>query len=462
MGLEILIKYQVFPGFKMYSTNLLEIFRQSKYVSNVRIEVEDDYLKINYFLNFFVSFLVKIFLKKILFHSPIKMNIYGREKSRILLSVNLIKKFISSNSLLFYGDSIYSFEDEQWYVSRPKHSPIFLKSHDYLGPLIFSKIPIQPSKIVEQFLEKGSCDLVCNFDFATSLIPRHEKIRKNKENRIEKKVNGNSDLKDEINTDLTKFSIIIPTDFKAKSGFGVSNAISSIIEFMPEIEVEIILVYSASRQKEFTDVVLNYSHLIEIKGVSYSFPFNYSATVNLGIENASNEYIFLMNDDVILFDYLDIQHVMSHFQSTSNIGAIGFKLLTIDKKIQHVGINYVAGEPQHFLRGSDNDYLKSSHFFCREVSGVTAALMLIKKSVLLEVGFLDEDFPLDYNDVELMLRLRNDSFEVLYCSSVSAFHYESLSRQVTDNKTLNHYLNIIIQKHGTLPNRDPYLYTPLN
>ena len=60
----------------------------------------------------------------------------------------------------------------------------------------------------------------------------------------------------------------------------------------------------------------------------------------------------ILNDDVVFFDYCDITHAIKHFES-NEIKAVGFNMLYSNTdKLQHAGIEYRDGEPQHFLQGT--------------------------------------------------------------------------------------------------------------
>jgi hypothetical protein len=73
---------------------------------------------------------------------------------------------------------------------------------------------------------------------------------------------------------------------------------------------------------------------------------------------------------------------------------------------------------------------------------------------------MNENFPLDYNDVDLMLKIEAYGLRNLICSRVSAKHAESLTRGITHLDVLNNDLKRLLNIHGKLPNRDPFLYTP--
>ncbi|MBK7083933.1 MAG: hypothetical protein IPH53_04420 [Flavobacteriales bacterium] len=61
-------------------------------------------------------------------------------------------------------------------------------------------------------------------------------------------------------------------------------------------------------------------------------------------------------------------------------------------------------------------------------SAVTAACMMVQRSKVEAIGGWDEAFSVEYNDVDLCLRLREKGFNNVYLPHVSLYHFESLTR----------------------------------
>ena len=64
----------------------------------------------------------------------------------------------------------------------------------------------------------------------------------------------------------------------------------------------------------------------------------------------------------------------------------------------------------------------------REVSAVTGACSLIRRSAWEAVGGFDETLGVVYNDVDLCLRIRQAGYRVVYTPHVTLEHDESSSR----------------------------------
>jgi hypothetical protein len=65
----------------------------------------------------------------------------------------------------------------------------------------------------------------------------------------------------------------------------------------------------------------------------------------------------------------------------------------------------------------------------RNYNAVTAACLLMRRALFLNVGGFDEErFPVSYNDVDLCLRLRQQGYQVVYTPYAQLYHHESATR----------------------------------
>jgi len=75
--------------------------------------------------------------------------------------------------------------------------------------------------------------------------------------------------------------------------------------------------------------------------------------------------------------------------------------------------------------------------YAQNVSAVTGACMMTRKSLFDEVGGLSEEFAVALNDVDYCLRLREKGYLNVFTPFAELFHYESKSRglDVSDEAT---------------------------
>jgi GT2 family glycosyltransferase len=257
-----------------------------------------------------------------------------------------------------------------------------------------------------------------------------------------------------------KFSLIIPTAFSATDEkLNVIKLLDSLFQNVAASRLEVIFVVDETSFEAMLFEIARHPITFDFKIIKTKGKFNYSKAINSGVVNAKYDHLILLNDDIVITDSIDFRATYNLLENVA-VGAVGIKLIYPNGTIQHAGIEYRDGEPQHFLKGSSQLFLKHSHSFVREISGVTGAFLAIKKDFFLSLGGLDENLPLDYNDVDLMLRIHKLNKSVLMDGASVGIHLESASRGKNPDSNIREALDYLLSKHGPLPDRDPYLYTP--
>ena len=171
-----------------------------------------------------------------------------------------------------------------------------------------------------------------------------------------------------------------------------------------------------------------------VKVVYWEAGFNYSAINNFGFKFAKGDYIMLLNNDVELITP-DIFQSMLGFCMRPEVGIVGAKLLYNDHTVQHAGVLIGAGGlADHVFKGihEDDPGYMGRAISSQDVSAVTAACLLVKRSVYEEVGGLEDEFQVAFNDVDFCLKVRKAGYLIVYDADVKLFHYESKSRGMED------------------------------
>jgi O-antigen biosynthesis protein len=163
--------------------------------------------------------------------------------------------------------------------------------------------------------------------------------------------------------------------------------------------------------------------------VPYAGPFHFAVMNNLGARQASGDVLVFLNDDIVPLNPAWLGEMLAH-ANRSEIGAVGARLLYRSGAIQHAGmvIGIMAGVG-HLHRNTFGSQFWNWLPFTRNVSAVTGACLAIRKSVFEELGGFDENFPVNYNDVDLCLRARQAGYRVVMEPAAVLRHYECQTRQ---------------------------------
>jgi GT2 family glycosyltransferase len=200
--------------------------------------------------------------------------------------------------------------------------------------------------------------------------------------------------------------------------------------------------------------------------IYWKHEFNYSAINNFGVDNSTGEYILLLNNDTEMINS-DCLRELNSYCARPGIGIVGAKLLYDDDTIHHAGIIMgMGGVAAHAFANKEKDdggyQLRAN--VPQNLSGVTAACLLTKRSVYEEVGGLEEDLKVAFNDVDFCLKVREKNYLIVYNPNALLYHYESKSRGVDDTyeKMIRFESEIEYMRKkwvDILENGDPY-YNP--
>lgn len=162
--------------------------------------------------------------------------------------------------------------------------------------------------------------------------------------------------------------------------------------------------------------------------------FNYSAINNFAAKGAKGEYLLFLNNDVEILTPDWMEEMLQNCQQ-ENVAAVGAKLYYPDDTIQHAGVvlglGGIAGHIMCRASKEDPGYF-GRMISVQEISAVTAACMMVKKSDFDAVGGLDETFQVAFNDIDLCMKFRAAGKKIIFTPYAELYHYESKSRGLED------------------------------
>ena len=195
------------------------------------------------------------------------------------------------------------------------------------------------------------------------------------------------------------------------------------------------------------------------RSVTWDQPvFNVAAKMNLGARAATGEVLIFLNDDisVITPDWIE---AMLALLARPGVGAVGPKLLFEDGSLQHAGVVFGEGLPDHVRRGypGDDTGHHGSTLADRNYLAVTGACVMVRRADFEAIGGFDEGYAINYNDIDLCLRLGERGLRTAYCAGASLHHYESRNRVPTVDPAEQARFR---KRWGARLARDPYYPAP--
>lgn len=278
-------------------------------------------------------------------------------------------------------------------------------------------------------------------------------------------------------------SVVIPTAGTAQRIDGrkralVCNCVESLLRRSTHENLEIVVVADEAVREDVRE------ELRELGGerlrlVDYEGQFNFAAKINLGARAASGEFLLLLNDDVeVLPDGWRPRpkwalhpvpdwplsrdgrrawiEAMLVYARQPGVGAVGAKLYFPDGSLQHVGVALMRGAPGHpfyGVRGNTSGYF-GNLVVASNYAAVTAACMMTTRAAFEAVGGFDESWPVNYNDVDFCLELRERGLRSVCVPWVELLHRESASRGKGSVAAAE--LQALRSKWGGLLDDDPF------
>jgi len=259
-------------------------------------------------------------------------------------------------------------------------------------------------------------------------------------------------------------SIIIPNKDHVED---LRKCVASIVDRSSYRNFEFVIVENGSSTQEIFDYYRECeSRFDNFRVLTWNEGFNYSAINNFGVAQAKGDYFLFLNNDTELTDPDLIAELVGPCLR-DEVGAVGARLFYEDGTIQHAGviIGYggIAGHAFQGMGGGENGYF--SRIICQsDLSAVTAACMLVKRSAFEQAGGFDPVLAVAFNDIDLCLKIRSAGYLIVYNPFAVMTHYESKSRGMEDTPgkiaRFNKEADVLLSRwKEILQNGDPY-YNP--
>jgi GT2 family glycosyltransferase len=242
------------------------------------------------------------------------------------------------------------------------------------------------------------------------------------------------------------------------------SCVEAIRKFTKDVNYEIILLDNWSTGPAAEAFCTEQARLPKTSVIRIAEPFNYSRINNAGVRAARHDFVLFMNNDVFVKSPMWLRMMLNECLANERAGAVGAKLLYPNGTVQHAGVVLgVGGVADHAFRGLGGDapgYVMRA-IAAQQVSAVTAACMLVRKSAFEEVGGFDEaELTVAFNDVDLCIKLGQAGWQIIYTPEAVAEHRESLSRgdDLDESKVARFMFEneVMLQRYKDLLQYDPF------
>lgn len=227
---------------------------------------------------------------------------------------------------------------------------------------------------------------------------------------------------------LPLVSIIVPT----RNGLELMRqCIDSIVSKTVYKNYELVVVDNGSDDAAALDYFAMLAKKENVRVLRDDRPFNYSALNNAAVEIARGDVIALVNNDIEVRSPDWLSEMVS-LSLQPGVGAVGARLWYPDMTLQHggvvMGLGGLAAHAHKHLPAGLPGYAARA-VLAQSFSAVTAACMVVRKSIYQQAGGLDEDnLPVAFNDIDFCLRLREAGYRNVWTPYAELVHHESATR----------------------------------
>jgi GT2 family glycosyltransferase len=173
--------------------------------------------------------------------------------------------------------------------------------------------------------------------------------------------------------------------------------------------------------------------------ISSDTNLGFAAGNNLGVKQAEGDYILFLNDDTIIKGDA-IQQSLEYLQNHSDVGAVTGKVELPNGKMDyscHRGLPtpwnalcYFSGLSKLFpetklFAGYPATYLNLNTV--HEIDCATGAYLLVKKEAGEQIGWWDEDYFWNGEDIEFCYQLRQKNWKIVFLPHVKVTHFKGSS-----------------------------------
>jgi GT2 family glycosyltransferase len=233
----------------------------------------------------------------------------------------------------------------------------------------------------------------------------------------------------------TPTSIVVPTIGTSGTVRGhdrvmVVETLRSVLATTRHEALEVVVVHDTPTPAPVLEALRSLStDAVPVRLVEFTEPFNFSRKCNLGALHATGRNLVFLNDDMEAVSEGVPEHLTAPL-AEPGVGATGPKLHFEEGLIQHAGLVYGSGTIAHSYYKQDAAKLGryGELWSNREVSALTGAAFAVRREVFEEVGGFCELFPVNYNDVDLSLKIRRTGRRLVWLHGVVLYHFESVSR----------------------------------
>lgn len=215
-------------------------------------------------------------------------------------------------------------------------------------------------------------------------------------------------------------SVVIPTFNRIKE---LTELVDSLVLINKYKDVEIIIVDNNSKDINYLKFLEKYKpYNIKVKLLTNFEESALSKSRNMGIEEASGDFIFFIDDDNVVTEEV-IEKLVKVTEADNTIGAVAPVALYYNErnKVLDAGAmrNYLNSFTINVFLNEDKERLPPIPFAVSEISNA----FIVRSIIFKKIGMFDAlNFPIDLDEADLCLRVKKAGYKILVVPQAHIYH----------------------------------------
>lgn len=224
----------------------------------------------------------------------------------------------------------------------------------------------------------------------------------------------------------------------------LDDCLKSVFERKAELKFDVVVVDNASSDGSPLMVKKKYP---KVKLVVNKKNMGFAKANNMAKSFVRSKYILFLNSDTVVHKNT-LKKTLEYMRNNSKVGSITCKTILpsgdLDKDVRRsfptpwVALTHLAFRLDRVFPKS-KDFAKYWYGYIdedqiHEVDVIQGAYHMTRKEVLDEVGWFDEDYFLDGEDIDLCWRIKRAGWKIIYFPKVKITHYKKASKNRPSKK----------------------------
>lgn len=218
----------------------------------------------------------------------------------------------------------------------------------------------------------------------------------------------------------------------------ISHCLSSLNDAIHDFSSQLIIIDNNSKDhtKKIVDKqIADFKHHLFIQNSKNE---GFTKAVNQGLQLVDSNYILLLNPDTELPSNT-LKKLLPIFESYKDVGIVSPQFINTDGSIQPscrrfpkhrdvffhaLGLHHIFASSKIFNGWKMGDFNHKIEQFVDQPQG---AFLLTHRTALMDVGLLDEQFPMFFSDVDWCRRFIEKGYKIFFTPQVKIIHHKGRS-----------------------------------